>query len=162
MFEDIRSKFTNQDTLPRLKDPLPQAIALSNLDRIIPNPVNAAQPIPAYFPQPETKPWCYYFEKADLARQTGDWKQVKTLWDQTIIESLSAGDVSEYYPFIEGLGFSGEVSEAIDLSRMVNEKKPSLHKGLCQIWGRIESESGIGDSEKNMIDEIKVELRCNQ
>ena len=48
-------KFTNQDTLPRLKDPLPQAIALSNLDRIIPNPVNSAQPIPAYFPQPEYK-----------------------------------------------------------------------------------------------------------
>jgi hypothetical protein len=155
-------KFTNEDTLPRLKDPLPQAIGLSNLDRIIPNPVKAAQPIPAFFPQSSTKPWCYYFEKADLARQISDWKQVKTLWDQTTKESLSAVDVSEYYPFIEGLGFSGEVNEAIDLSRMVNEKKPSLHKGLCQIWGRIESESGIGDSEKRIIDEIKVELRCNQ
>lgn len=155
-------KFTNKKSLSGLKDPLPQAIALSNLDRIITDPLNAVQPIPSYFPQSESKSWCYYFEKADLARQLGDWKQVETLWDQAFNQSLSAIDVSEYYPFIEGLGMNGELSKAIDLSRMMVEQKPSLYKGLCQIWGRIESETGVGEAEKQIIDGIKVELRCNQ
>jgi len=35
-----------------------------------------------------TQTWCYYFEKADLARQYGQWDEIARLWE----ESQSIGD----------------------------------------------------------------------
>ncbi len=127
--------YTGKDTIPNLKDPLPQAIALSNLDRIITNSVTVAQPIPQYFDTPNTTTWCYFFEKADLARQVGNWEYVMNLWQELKRLSLSPGDLTEYSPFIEAMGFSGEIEEAGILSNYVNEKKPSLTQRVMSNLG---------------------------
>jgi hypothetical protein len=154
--------YTGADTIPNFKEPLPKAIKLSNLDRIISEPEVPARPIPEFFDQSRVKPWCYYFEKAELARQVGDFAKISDLWEQTKEQSLAPDEISEYYPFIEGLGIQGKFSEAIELSRKVNEKKKALHNGLCQIWDRVENGTNVSIIDRTLIDEHKIALRCGQ
>ena len=45
--------------------------------------------------------WCYFYEKADLARQTGDWSRVASLGDKAFSIPYYPDDQSEYLPFIE-------------------------------------------------------------
>lgn len=154
--------YTGADSIPNFKEPLPKAIALSNLNRIIPDPEVPARPIPEFFDQPRVKPWCYYFEKAELARQVGDFAKIPDLWDHTKEQYLAPDEISEYYPFIEGLGIQGKLAEAIELSSKVNDKKKALHNGLCQIWDRIEIGANVSIMDRTLIDEHKISLRCGQ
>ncbi len=50
------------------------------------------------------KGWCYYFEKADLARQYGQWDKIAQLWQQAQSAGEQADNGFEYIPFIEGFG----------------------------------------------------------
>ncbi len=45
--------------------------------------------------------WCYFFEKAALARQVGDWEQAARLGDEALALGLSAGDAIEWIPFLQ-------------------------------------------------------------
>ena len=153
--------YNGVDTIPNLKDPLPTAIRLSNLDRIITDaeyPTDS--PIPRIIKTSETMPWCYYFQKAELARQVLKWRQINKLWGLVESNSLKPDNISEYYPFIEGIAMDGDIQKAIDITRLVNSKKPSLHKALCQIWGRIENERNWEEINQKSIDNIKEEIRC--
>jgi hypothetical protein len=157
----LDSEYSKEDTIPKVKVPRKRIIKLSNLDRIITKPKDSAIPIPVYFSEPVINPWCYYYEKADLARQTGNFSEIVKLWDDAEKQSLEPLDPSEYLPFIEGWGFQNNLLKAVDFSKRVNKEKPSMHLSLCNIWGRIESGSDIGESEKLIIDKIEIELRCN-
>ncbi|MFV2045477.1 MAG: hypothetical protein ACC700_19875, partial [Anaerolineales bacterium] len=69
------------DSLPGIPEPLPSAIPLSRLELIQPEPARAANPpLNVLGPEPPYQ-WCYYFQKADLARQQGDWEQIARLGD---------------------------------------------------------------------------------
>jgi len=52
--------------------------------------------------EPPHSGWCYYFEKADLARQLGDWAQVASLGDLAFNQTDYPNDPSERLVFIEG------------------------------------------------------------
>ncbi|HSK65781.1 MAG TPA: hypothetical protein VK888_02560, partial [Anaerolineales bacterium] len=67
---DSNNRFLPAESMMR------EASALSNADRIL---VSNGSMIPEiYGPEPEHG-WCYHFQKADLARQLGDWEQVVEL-----------------------------------------------------------------------------------
>ena len=133
----LDSVYNGRDTYPGDKYPKPILIKLSNLDRIITNPETPAQPIPMYFPRPEEKPWCYFYEKAELSRQMGDYPQIVNLWREAYALSLQPAVDLEYLPFIEGLGMSSKTEEALTLSKTVLNSTPFTRKSLCNIWDRI-------------------------
>ena len=58
-------------TSNRIKD----ILYLSDIKLIDPSPVKAATP-PSVIGEEPQHGWCYYFEKAELARQVGDWEKV--------------------------------------------------------------------------------------
>ena len=153
--------FNNQTNIPKMKDPLPKAILLSNLDRIITDPEIPALPVPQFFSQPIEASWCYYYEKADLARQVADYGEIVSLREESKSLNLTPLDITEYYPFVEGLGFTGKLDEAIELSRQMVAEKASSRKGLCQIWGRIENNGVENQSDLELIRDIKIELSCS-
>jgi hypothetical protein len=45
--------------------------------------------------------WCYYYEKASLARQRGDWVTVLSLAHQVKQQDISATDAIEWMPFLQ-------------------------------------------------------------
>jgi len=79
--------------------------------------------------------WCYYFEKADLARQSQDYTQIVILFNQANQKGLSSKNGSEYYPFIEALARTGNWDDAAKLTlKWQPITSPALQNGMCSLW----------------------------
>ncbi len=75
--------------------------------------------------------WCYYYQKASLARQAGDWKKIGKLYDQVTALHLDAGDQSELIPFFEGLVNLGRYDDASKLFSRGIKGRTELRLPLC-------------------------------
>ena len=139
------------DSDNRLLVPLLRDMAvLSNTSMIHPeNP--ATMPESLFAPEPQHG-WCYYFEKADLARQFGDWEEVIKLGDKAFkLENDSPNDPVERFVFIEGYAHMGDWQRAVELSKVsYRVSKDYVGPLLCRLWERIETET-IGGSESDAL-----------
>ena len=116
----------------------------SNLDQIL-DSQRPPTPNRAIFGSELPHGWCYYFEKADLARQLGDWEAVLDLEAQALSFGLEPALGAEYVPFIEAHSRTGAWSEALELSQRALEISPGLEITLCNNWARFEAiEEGSG------------------
>src|SRR5258706_1661526 len=104
--------------------------AYSHIDRINPSGT-APQPSARIFGPEPVHDWCYYYQKASLARQAGDWKAIGALYDQAQALDLEAGDKSELVPFIEGLVNLGRDADAKALYNREIKGRVRLRLPLC-------------------------------
>jgi hypothetical protein len=64
--------------------------------------------------------WCYYYEKADLARQMGNWDEVIRLGDEVTQLGYTATDSVEWIPFLQAYARAdnsqrvGEIAARLD------------------------------------------------
>ncbi len=116
---DSNNRFIQDDSLMR------EASALSNQDQIL-DTADAKMP-EAYGPEP-AHGWCYYFEKAELARQFGDWETVTRLGDEASKLNDYPNNPVERFVFIEGYAHTGDWERALKMSK---ESYQGL-KGLCR------------------------------
>lgn len=56
--------------------------------------------------------WCFYYQKAALARQRGDWIEVARLGDEAIAQSMHPVDWIEWVPFIQAYAYLGSYEKA--------------------------------------------------
>lgn len=133
-----------------------KAIELSNLEQINPTPDHTIA-LPSMFDPEPAHNWCYYFEKADLARQTDNWAQVAEIGDQVFAIPYLPDDVSEYLPFVEAYARTGRWEHARDLTRTTADAMPILKPALCAIWQRVEVASSKGITPAQ-IETMKGEL----
>jgi hypothetical protein len=70
-------------------------------------------------PEPAHR-WCYYFEKADLALQTGDWKSVAALGKQASAAGLHPEDWVEWTPFLQAYAYLGDEAEFTATAHRLN------------------------------------------
>jgi hypothetical protein len=97
-----------------------------------------------YGPEPEHD-FCYYFQKADLARQFADWQAVVDLGKIALSFDGHPYDPAEQFVFIEGYAHVGEWARAIELSERAFEASPdSMGPMLCRLWRRIGEETTPG------------------
>jgi hypothetical protein len=116
-----------------------EAAALSNETMIVTDP-SARMPA-IYGPEP-AHGWCYYFEKADLARQLGDWETVTRLGDEAFALNDYPNNPFERFVFIEGYAHIGDWDRALKLSReSFRVSKEYMGPLLCRLWERIEAET---------------------
>ncbi len=133
---DQDNRFILDDSLMR------EASALSNPDRILESP-NAVMPA-AYAPEP-AHGWCYYFEKAELARQFGKWDEVVSLGDAAFNLDDHPNNPVERFVFIEGYAHMGDWDHALKLSKeSYKVSKDYVGPLLCRLWERIEADSANG------------------
>ncbi len=127
--------YDGADTLPRVPSELLHAIPLSDLSRIS---AGSAPLVPerAVFGREPEHGWCYYYNKAELARQAGDWPRVAKLGRQVLSLDLAARDAYEWLPFVEAFARTGDLDEAERLSRLALEQSPQVRSGLCAAWQR--------------------------
>ena len=123
--------------LPVLPRSAAKALAISNLGQIVPGVTNGVMP-PAVLGDEPAHTWCYYFEKADLARQQNDWSKVAEIGDQVFDIPYHPDDYSEYLPFVEAYARTGRWEDARDLTRKTADLMPILQPTLCAIWQRVE------------------------
>ena len=140
--------------LPILPRSAAKALTLSNLEQIIPGANGPA--LPEILGAEPAHTWCYYFEKADLARQSDDWAQVAEIGDEALTVYFP-DEYSEYLPFIEAYARTGRWEEARDLTRKTAELMPVLRPALCAVWQRVENDPAAGITS-NQIEKMKAEL----
>lgn len=104
--------------------------------------------------------WCYYFEKADLARQLGDWAQVAKLGDEGFANGDYPNDPLERLPFIEGYAHVGNWQRALDLTRESDHISPMMAPMLCHVWERIELQTQPGEPRSDTLQTVRSELAC--
>ena len=149
---DPNNRFLLEDSHMR------EASALSNRDQIL-DSATAVMPT-IYYPEP-AHGWCYYFEKADLARQFGDWKEVAKLGDTALALEDHPNNPVERFVFIEGYAHAGEWDRALKLSKeSYKVSKDYVGPLLCQLWRRMET--GIPDSPEKTraLSEVKTIFSC--
>jgi hypothetical protein len=131
---------------PKFLDDMNNIIPISDLNNITAGEGPSA-PNPAIFGVEPPHTWCYFFEKADLARQMKDWETIIQLGTQAKAKSLVPSSGSEYLPFIEAFAQTGQWSKANDLSIVAQKTTPHLEPLLCNTWGRFQQISGGQDRD---------------
>ncbi|MEJ5224690.1 MAG: hypothetical protein WHV44_09565, partial [Anaerolineales bacterium] len=143
--------------IPMLPGDLRDVQPLSNLEQIVTAPPVAAVPAPEYIFGPEPPHnWCYYYQKADLARQMGDWAEVARLGDLAFALDDNPNEASERVVFIEGYARVGRWDEALMLTRQARAITPLMQPMLCAAWERIAASGG----DPAVTASIRAELDC--
>lgn len=117
-----------------------EIIPLSNLNRIETDPATPAELPARYFGTVSTNTWCYYFQKAELANQRGDWKESARLYALTIEKELKPDTAADYLPFIRAILKAGNPAAALEISISLKDLDTFTKSSLCQIWSSQKSE----------------------
>jgi hypothetical protein len=91
---------------------------------------SAANPPADIFGSEPAHDWCYYYEKADLARQGQDWQQVVKLGDEATQLGLAPEDTSEWMPFLQGYFMVGNTDRAKEIAQYLS-KDASASDWIC-------------------------------
>lgn len=101
----------------------------SRTDLILTDATPMEPPVEVFGREPEHD-WCYYYQKIDLARQTGDWAAAAKLADEALALGYSAADRSEWLPLIEAYVNVGELDKAREFAQRIRTNR-ELHVTLC-------------------------------
>lgn len=105
--------------------------------------------------------WCYYFEKADLARQLEDWASFADIGGKAFSLGEHAGNAAEYFPFIEGYAHIGNWARATQLTDEVIQISEQYTRMTCALWERIEAETPDSMEKLNALEWLNVNLACD-
>jgi hypothetical protein len=143
---DSNNRFILDDSLMR------EAAALSNPARILREP---AATMPAFYGAEPPRGWCYYFQKAELARQFGDWAEVNRLADAAFKLDEHFNNPVELFVFIEGYARADGWDKAVELSKEARQvSKSYVDPLLCKLWKRIEAETVESEGRTEALNEI--------
>jgi hypothetical protein len=136
------------------------ATNISNLDQI--QFEGKASPPANIFGEEPGPDWCYYFEKADLARQQEDWESIVKYGNLAFSINDNPNEATERLPFIEGYAHTGEWTRAIELSHdtLIHGKEGVLPM-LCNTWERITKTTTPSPEREQALQTIQLEYSCD-
>ncbi|MEI7846860.1 MAG: hypothetical protein WCK35_13750 [Chloroflexota bacterium] len=124
------------ETVPGANYLLSDAIHLSDPGLIDTNVADLTLD-PVFFGKEPRHDWCYFYEKAELARQQTNWQQVLDVFDQAKKTGLSASQPDENLPFIEAYAMSGQVDQAFILTNRMVKAQKDLCPAVSKLWSRV-------------------------
>lgn len=131
---------------PGLPELTQQVVSISRLDRVKELPVSDEYPASELFGKEPEHEWCYYYQKAELARQLGDWDKVVLLAAQAEEEGFSPQAASEWSPFIEGYGKLHQWEHAIRLTEKALDLDAAVAPLICRTWQRLTKDQPPADT----------------
>jgi hypothetical protein len=122
-----------------------------------------ASPPQAYFGNEPAHDWCYYFEKADLARQQENWKEVARLGNLAfqLDTRLYEVNATELLPYIEGYAYTGDWEKAKTLSVDAQGLTFRMQRILCDTWMRIDQLTDISSIGHQTSGQMLDQLKCS-
>ncbi|MBM3137709.1 MAG: acyltransferase [Chloroflexi bacterium] len=138
--------FSNSITNLNLTDIQTQELRLTDLQMILPLPQH--QPAGFIVKEFNAESWCYYFQKADLARQLGHYDQVAALGDHAVENGLHPREASEWLPFLEGYAWLGRWDRVDLVLEEISLLNPDYQNGVCYTMRRIHNTDGFPQPEK--------------
>jgi hypothetical protein len=125
----------------------------SELEHILADEAPHTPPTLVFGPEPDHG-WCYYYQKADLARQRGDWAEVLRMGEEASESDLAPEDGIEWMPFLQAYAYNGNVERLEELAPQVTSSS-YLAQQACQA---ITSMPGISD----VVHETVKSLYCTE
>ena len=113
-----------------------QLVGVSNVSRIL-GSSGAVSPARDVFGNEPPRAWCYYFQKADLARQFGDWDEILELEREAQARGYVPEFGPELIPFIEAHAQRGDWHKALELSQGAQAIISEMEPLLCSTWARL-------------------------
>jgi hypothetical protein len=104
--------------------------------------------------------WCYYYQKADLARQAGDWEQVVALAELALANGYKPENPHERLPFIEGFAHTGDWSQALEDTRKAFDKDERYARQLCYLWDRLGQDLEIPTEATGQLAKLRERMDC--
>jgi hypothetical protein len=104
--------------------------------------------------------WCYFYQKADLARQLGKPTEIAALWEQSQMMGFQPANGFEYIPFIEAYAQLGQWEDAFYLSKRANSVTKAMYFVLCPTWTRLELQGPDSPEKDDFINKAYDLLRC--
>ncbi len=137
---------------------LRNAASFSRPELILP----AGEPqMPALYAPEPNHGWCYFYEKAELARQRGDWEKAVQLGAKAFAGGDHPNDPTENFVFIEAYAHTNAWENAEQLSLRANRVSPSyLSPMLCRLWARIDADLPQNSEKAEAVSRMKSEFRC--
>ncbi|MCX6070542.1 MAG: hypothetical protein NTU91_06740, partial [Chloroflexi bacterium] len=122
-------------TLPLEYEPeLSPVLRFSHVEQIDLDGGASPPPLVIFGTEPEHG-WCYYYQKAELAKQAGDWETVNTLGDEVMAAGLKPIDQVEWLPFLEGFLWAGDQETAATIASYMSYKA-ALPREVCAALDR--------------------------
>ena len=138
---------------------LTEASSLARPELVRTQSNDAVRPPKNYFNPEPAHQWCYYFEKADLARQARDWAQVASLGEKALILPVQAQDAGEFFVFIEGYARAGKLAQSNQITQTVLDKNPPLKPNLCALWRRLADSPDLQPAAGQTLTRLSCGLR---
>jgi len=146
---------------PLLPESINEIIDVSDPSRILRASSDAAHLMDkSIFGEEPDHDWCYYYLKADLARQFKDWTTILALEEQTKQLSLKANVGSEYLPFSEAFAAQGDWENSMKYIRKAYSKDKTLEKLLCREIRRYQENFSPSQSGKELLKSEMDYLAC--
>ena len=127
--------YSNSITNPNLSFRQVKEISFSKIDLIKPQPAHL--PDMKLFVEKSSDNWCYYFEKADLARQFGDFEETERLGNMAIDANYFPRVASEWLPFLEGYLWRGNWEKSKWIVEKIQSAEGNYSNGMCYTLNRI-------------------------
>ncbi len=107
----------------------------SNLDAVVTEGESPVVPAEIFGAEPE-RGWCYAYQRADLARQRGDWDSVTTLLAEALDKGYYPNDPLEWIPFMQAYAAQGDVDKMRDMTKLILLDK-YLRSQVCNSMKRL-------------------------
>lgn len=106
------------------------------------------------------KTWCYFYQKAELARQYQQWDEIKLLWNSAVSNNLQTTIGVEYIPFIDGFAHLSDWQAAAELTISASNLSKAMNSILCPLWSSIEQSTLSSGARDETIRQVEMELEC--
>jgi len=137
-------------------------VRFSNLSVIqAASPLDSRKLDPAIFWDEPEHGWCYFFQKADLARQLGDWQAVVENAELAVAQMPSTYDHVEIRPYIEGYAHTNDWLRAIQLTENILTSSTGTNRLMCALWQRIAGSTPTSSQKNNALAWMTSQTGCN-
>jgi hypothetical protein len=120
----------------------------SKVEGIVPGTPFVTPPRYPFGPEPPHG-WCYYYEKAAYARQTGDWQTIVTLGGQAAGLGLAPQDLIEWMPFVQAYAHFGDQTRLKELAGPVTSD-PLVAEQACRMLLAMQLDGSTGELAKSL------------
>ncbi len=150
-----------QDTEYRgLLQQIKTAAQISNLSRIHDQPQTDFALFKTIVPE-ERGSWCFHYQRADLSRQMGNWKDVIFMWELAERGGYAPGHGFEYIPFIQAYAHEGAWEKAFALTKQSNRVSENMKTILCPVWEELIATTTTQSAERDsVVNDAKQLLGC--
>lgn len=104
----------------------------SEIEHVLADETPHTPPTIVFGPEPDHG-WCYYYQKADLARQSGEWNQVLSIGEQAFGQGFEPRDLIEWMPFLQAYAQTGNVRRLQDIREQMKKADPFVFQQACEM-----------------------------